>query len=183
MRNGNISCTETDGDSAGTARTIPVSCPAGALVPVDPTITAAPASGSTTNFSGGLIGSTRTSVINFTNTGGAGSGSATIDCSTAAPLSIVPTGLQTVTGATQPTDVTVSCTLTDVAQAGAVTCVIDDLAGTRTDTYNFACPAGSTFIPPPAPEVVPTNSLWSKLGLIGLLAALGMLMVGFRRNH
>lgn len=181
--NGNITCTETDGDSAGTPRNIAVSCPAGAVVPVEPTITSTPASGSTTNFSGGLIGNTRTSVINFTNTGGAGSGSATIDCSTAAPLSIVPSGLQTVTGSTQPTDVTVSCTLTDVEQSGTVTCVIDDLAGTRTDTFGFVCPAGSTFIPPPAPEVVPTNSLWSKLGLIGLLAALGMLMVGFRRNH
>lgn len=181
--NGNISCIETDGDSNGTPRNIPVSCPAGAVVPVTPTITSSPTSGSTTAIPGGLVGSTRSTLINFTNTGGAGSGSATIDCSTAAPLSINPTGLQTVTGSDQPTDITVSCTLAEAEQSGTVTCAIEDAGGTRTDTFDFTCPAGSTFIPPPSPEVVPASSLWSKLGLIGLLAALGMLVVGFRRNH
>jgi hypothetical protein len=145
------------------------------VVPVDPTIT-----GSAGTIPGGLIGQTRSTTIDFVNTGGAGSGSATIDCSTAAPLSIVPNGLQTVTGSAQPVDVTVSCTLTDTVQAGSVSCVIDDLGATRTQVFDFTCPAGAAFIPTPSPDVVPATSMWSKLGLIGLLAALGMLMVGFR---
>jgi hypothetical protein len=36
---------------------------------------------------------------------------------------------------------------------------------------------------PTQAAIVPASSLWSKIGLVGLLAALGMLVVGFRRQH
>lgn len=175
-----MNCTITEG-GVPRADTVDLTCPA--LAPVNPVITSAPANGSTTALSGGLIGSTRQTTINFTATGANSLGTASISCSASGAVTVAPGGAQTVTGTAQPVDQTVSCTLTDTAQAGAVTCAITDAGGTRTDTYNFTCPAGSTFIPAPSPEVVPATSLWSKIGLIGLLAALGMLMVGFRRNH
>jgi hypothetical protein len=177
-----MNCTITEGGVAR-ADTVDLTCPA--LAPVNPTITSSPADGSTTNIPGGLVGSTRQTTINFTATGANSLGTATIDCSASGAVSIAPSGPQTVVGTAQPVDPAVSCTLTDVEQNGSVTCSITDgnPSATRTTTYNFVCPAGSTFLPAPEPTVVTATSLWSKIGLIGLLAALGMLMVGFRRNH
>jgi hypothetical protein len=39
-------------------------------------------------------------------------------------------------------------------------------------------------VPPanPAPEIIPANSLWSKLALFGLLAGLGGLVISMRRH-
>ena len=48
--------------------------------------------------------------------------------------------------------------------------------------YTVSSVALSAAVPTQA-AIVPASSLWSKIGLVGLLAALGMLVVGFRRQH
>jgi hypothetical protein len=182
---GTLTCTETDGDSAGVQRQWNLNCAAGFVPPVVPTITTvSPAPGSTSVLPTGQPGAVVSSLIDFSSAGGAGAGTGTINCSATAPLTINPNGNQNVVGAAQPVDVAVSCTLTDTEQlGGSVTCAITDLAGARTETFGFTCPAGQAIVAPSQPAIIPTNSLWSKLSLIGLLAALGVLVVGLRRQH
>lgn len=179
---GVMNCTITEGGVAR-ADTVNLTCPA--LTPTNPTITSAPTPGSTTNIPGGLIGTTRSTTINFTATGANAAGTASITCAASGAVSIAPSGNQTIVGTAQPVDPVVSCTLTDAVQNGSVACTITDgnPAAARAVSYDFVCPAGSTFLPAPEPNVVSATSMWAKIGLIGLLAALGMFMVGFRRNH
>jgi hypothetical protein len=90
--------------------------------------------------------------------------------------------------ATQPTSpitagntssATVNCT---VPATGSSTATLNCTAGNAPGTVAFGL-TSSAPPPVPAPTVIPTNSLWSKLGLVGLLAVLGLLAVGFRRQH
>jgi hypothetical protein len=177
-----MNCTITEG-AVQRADTVNLTCPA--LTPLNPTISSNPVSPSAQTFGSGVIGQTRNLPIDFSAAGANAAGTASIDCSASGAVTIAPGGAQTINGTAQPVDQTVSCVLTDVEQTGDVTCTVVDgnPSATRTLTFGYTCPAGLTFIPTPSPEVVPASSLWSKLGLIGLLAALGMLMVGFRRNH
>jgi hypothetical protein len=182
-----LTCTETDADSAGVARAWPLSCPAGTVVPVNPTISSVPASGSTINVSSASVGTLGTFTLDLVATGGAGAGSRAISCSStgnvriaAAPGTPTTTGpiTQTVTGAAQPSDLRIGVTLTSAAQpaAGTVTCTV---SGQADLVYTVTAPAGSTFTPP---EVIPSASTWSKLALFGLLGLFGVLAVGFRRS-
>lgn len=75
---GTLSCNEAPGGSSGANRSWPVTCPAGTL-PVPPTLSYAPPTGSTINFQppNAIVGSTATAQIRVTPSGGsAGSGSA-----------------------------------------------------------------------------------------------------------
>lgn len=175
-----LTCTETDADtpSPGAARTWNLSCPQGSAVPANPVITTVTPTGAFA-MPAGTIGQTVTRPIQFSAAGGVGTGSATIACSGAAPLTIAPTS-QTVTGSNQPTPVSVSIPLTASAQGPiTVTCTVTDLNGTRTDTFDVTAAAG-TALPPPS--VVPASSMLSQLILIALLAGLGVAVVGFRRS-
>lgn len=175
-----LTCTETDADTPapGAPRTWNLSCPQGSAVPANPVITTVTPTGAFAMPSG-TIGQTVTRPIQFSAAGGVGTGSATIACSGAAPLTVAPAS-QTVTGSNQPTPVSVSIPLTASAQGPiTVTCTVTDLNGTRTDTFDVTAAAG-TALPPPS--VVPASSLLSQLILIALLAGLGVAVVGFRRS-
>jgi len=177
---GNVVCTETDGDSPapGVTRTWNATCPAGAVVPVTPTITTVTATGAFAMPSGAL-GQTVTRPIQFSAAGGAGSGSATITCTPTAPVTL-SNATQTVTGSAQPQPVVVSLALTNAAQGPfTVTCAVTDSAGTRNDVFNVSAAAG-TALPPPS--IVPASSFWSLAALVMLMAGFGVAMVGFRRK-
>jgi len=178
-----LTCSETDADSAGVARAFTLSCPAPS---VNPTITSAPASGSTIALAGGIAGTQSISTIDFSATGGSGAGSTAISCSSTGNVQIAnapatPSGqgpiIQTVTGTNQPIDLRVGVTLTTLAQspAGMVTCT----AGGATFTYTVNAPAGTTVVPP---TFIPSSSTWSTLALLSLMGVFGLLAVGFRRQ-
>jgi hypothetical protein len=181
--NGSVTCTEIDGDTAtpGAARTWTATCPAGSVAPVNPTITTVTPIGAFA-MPTGTIGQTVTRAIEFTAAGGAGSGSATIACTAAAPATVSPAN-QTITGSALAQNVVVSLPLTSAAQGPfAVSCAVTggNPATTRTDTFNVTAAAGSAFV---APSVVPATSTWSMFALIALMVGFGVALVGFRRNH
>lgn len=187
-----LACTETDGDTAapGASRSWSLSCPAGNVPNVNPTITSNPAAGGALTVTGGLVGNQGTGTIDFTAAGGSGSGSTTINCTSTGTVVIAlspatPAGTtanQTVTGSNAAVDVRVGVLLTSAAQtpAGTVSCNITPFGGaTTTSVFTINAPAGSVFTPP---EVIPSASTWSKIALFGLLGLFGMLAVGFRRQ-
>lgn len=177
---GNITCTEIDGNDVapGATRTWTATCPQGGVVPVNPTITTVTATGAFAMPSGAL-GQTVSRLIDFSASGGAGTGSATINCTATAPVTVTP-AMQTVTGSAQPTDVAVRLQLTNAAQGPFdVVCTVTSGSTVRTDTFNVTAAAG-TALPPPT--VVPASSTWSQLLLIALMAGLGLAFVGFRRQ-
>jgi hypothetical protein len=182
-----LTCSETDADSTAVARTWNLSCPAGTVTPVNPTIGSVPASGSTITVSGGPVGTQGSFLLDLTATGGAGTGSRDISCTSTGTvrIALTPTNPtttgpinQTVTGAAQPTDLRIGVTLTNAGQvpAGTVTCTV---SGQADLVYTINAPAGSTFTPP---EVIPSASTWSKIALFSLLGLFGMMAVGFRRS-
>jgi len=123
--------------------------------------------------------------LNFTvNTPAANGGTGSVVCSDAAGGPVFTINPASQLGLTTTVaDPVVSCPLTAAAQTGDVSCVIN--GGAPQTFAGVTCPAGSA-APPVAPAVavlVPASSLWSKVGLIGLLAVLGLLVVGFRRQH
>lgn len=177
---GNITCTEIDGNDVapGATRTWNATCPQGGVVPVNPTITTVTATGAFAMPSGAL-GQTVSRLIDFSASGGAGTGSATINCTATAPVTVTP-AMQTVTGSAQPTDVAVRLQLTNADQGPFdVVCTVTSGSTVRTDTFNVTASAG-TALPPPT--VVPASSTWSQLLLIALMAGLGLAFVGFRRQ-
>ena len=81
------------------------------------------------------------------------------------------------------TSVTVACTVpADGAPAitGTLDCTTTAPAGGAL-TFPLSSVA-QTAVVPSQPETIPATSLWAKIGLIGLLAAVGVLLVGFRRQ-
>ncbi len=174
---GSVACTHT-GFTGSTPSPVnyTIDCPAAPA----PVLSSNPANGSTLTCNG-TPGSAVTTQATIQNTGNANM-----------------TGVAcTVTGAgfaltTAPTPIIAGGSSSNAV----VTCTVP-AAGAPTATGTLACtttaPAGGalsfplsssgqtvpTFV---APDIIPASSLWSKIGLIGLLAALGMLMVGFRRQ-
>jgi len=181
-----LTCTETDGDTVapGAARAFQLSCPAPA---VNPTITSNPASPATITLPGGSAGSQSVGLIDLSATGGSGTGSRAISCTSTGSVQIsafpaTPSGqgpvAQTVTGNAPPTDIRVGALLTANAQAsaGVVTCTV---AGQANLVFTIAAPAGTTTIPP---TFIPSSSTWSALALLSLLGVFGLLAVAFRRQ-
>lgn len=178
-----LTCSETDADSTNASRSWPLSCSA---PNVAPTIASNPASGATVSVGGVSAGQQATTIIDLSATGGSGSGSASIACSSTGSVQIsfggTPSGTtasQTVNGTAQPTDLVVGVVLTPGAQnpAGTVTCEVADGAGSR--TFNYTVNALPGVVPP---SVIPASSLWSQLALIGLFLGLGGLILVGRRN-
>lgn len=176
-QSGDVVCTVTPEGGSATTFTIPVSAPAGAeTAPVlDPT----PADGGTVTVGGGAPGSNGTGTLVVTPDGGAGTDVAEVSCTADAPVSISPASLSFPVGSS-PQNFTVTVPLTDAAQSfpGAVTCSGEDGNGPFEWVFDVSAPAGVA-----APTFIPATSLWSKFALIGVFAALGLLMVGLRRNH
>ncbi len=178
VQNGTVNCTATNTSGSSVPFAIPVSAPAGAQTL--PNLASSPASGSTITLPAGLPGSTVSSNITITPSGGVGVTPATVTCSAVAPVTVNPTTqMSFLPGTTTPQNVAVQCLLLeDVEQNGTVTCTGASGAGQFTWNYNVVCPAGVN-----TPAIVPATSAWSKFALIALFAGLGLLMVGFRRQH
>lgn len=170
---GTSTCTRT----GGTPVDLTLNCPAGA----GPVLSSTPPSGTAITCNG-QPGSTQTVAVTITNTGTAqltglacnvaGAGFALGNPAPAASLA---------PGAS--TNASVSCTVPaeGVTNAGTLNCTTTAPAG---GTLTFpvtslgqAAGTGGNL------ETIPSTSLWAKIGLVGLLAALGALVVGFRRNH
>ncbi len=175
---GTVTCTVTPSDgSTPTTFDIDVSAPAGAETA--PVLDPDPASGGTVTVGGGAPGSNGTGTLVVTPDGGAGTDVAEVSCTADAPVSISPASLTFPVGSSAGS-FTVTVPLTDAAQSfpGAITCSGTDGNGTLEWVFDVSAPAGVA-----APTFIPATSLWSKFALIGVFAALGLLMVGLRRNH
>lgn len=179
--NATLTCNVADSTGNSTA-TWTLTAPAGTVLAA-PTLAANPASGTAITLPNSY-GTPVSSNIVITPTGGdAGGPDASVTCSTgSAGFTVTPAGALTFTppgGAAQ--NAVVGCTPGAAAITGTVTCTGTDQAGAIAWTYPVTCPAASTA--PPPPTFVPATSLWSKLALFGVFAALGMLILGLRRNH
>lgn len=176
-----LTCNVADA-SATTSVTWPLTAPAGTVLQA-PTLASNPASGASITLPNSY-GTPVTTPIAFTPTGGdAGGPNASVTCSTAsAGFTVTPAGALTFTppgGAAQ--NAVVGCTPGASPVAGVVTCTGTHQGGAINWSYDVTCPAAQTA--PPPPTFVPATSLWSKLALFGVFAALGMLVLGLRRNH
>lgn len=175
-----LTCTVTDA-AAGSpnSRTWNLTAPAGTPVP-SPSYSSAPAPGSAI----GLIGipaAALTSQVVITNNGDPGAGSdLTYSCSVAGPDFSIASGA----GGTLTVGSSGTVVLNVTAPADGVT-VTDQMICTSngrngsTFTYDLSA-TGQARV---APTYVPASSLWSKLALFGIFAALGMLIIGLRRSH
>jgi hypothetical protein len=167
-------CTSTGG--GGAPATYNIDCPAAAA----PILGVNPPNGTLLECNGQAGSSQQTSVV-FSNTG---TGNVTgLTCSTvgAGFALTTPPSATVIPGAT--TTATVTCTVpADGAAANTGTLNCSSTAPGGALAYPLSAIAQSAAVPTQA-AIVPASSLWSKLGLVGLLAVLGMLVVGFRRQH
>lgn len=176
-QNGNVNCTATNTDGSSVPFQIPVSAPAGAQTA--PALGATPASGSTIVLPAGQPGSTVSSNIRIAANGGVGQNAATVSCSASGAVTVNPTTMLSFLPGAAAQNVSVQCSLIeDAEQTGSVTCTGTDGNGSFTWNYDVVCPMGVL-----APAIVPATSAWSKFALIALFAGLGVMLVGFRRQH
>jgi len=179
--NATLTCDVAD-SSATTSATWTLTAPAGTVLQA-PTLAANPASGTAITLPNSYGTAVSSNIVITPSGGDAGGPNATLTCSTgSAGFTVTPAGALTFTppgGAAQ--NVAVGCTPGAAAISGTVTCSGTDQAGGIAWSWPVNCPAAQTA--PPPPTFVPASSLWSKLALFGVFAALGMLILGLRRNH
>jgi hypothetical protein len=176
-QNGNVNCTATNTDGSSVEYQIPVSAPAGAQTA--PALGSTPASGSTIVLPVAPPGATVSSSIRIAATGGVGQNAATVSCSASGAVTVNPTSTLSFLPGAAAQNVSVQCSLLeDAEQTGSVTCTGTDGNGSFTWNYDVVCPMGVV-----APAIVPATSAWSKFALIALFAGLGVMLVGFRRQH
>jgi len=175
-----LTCVVTDA-AAGSPnnRTWNLTAPAGTPVP-SPAYSSSPAPGSTIALVG-VPASTLTSSVVITNSGDPGAGSdLTYSCSVTGPDFSITSGA----GGTLVVGASGTVALSVIAPADGVT-VTDQMVctsnGRNGSTFTYELSAtGQARV---APTYVPASSLWSKLALFGIFAALGMLIIGLRRSH
>lgn len=178
--NATLTCNVAD-SSPTTSATWTLTAPAGTTLAA-PTLGATPASGTAIT----LPTSTGTPVssaiaIAPTAAGDTGGPAATLACSATAGFTVAPASLTFAAGSAAGQNVMVGCTPDTADAAGSVSCTGSDASGAITWSWPVTCPAAVDA--PPAPTFIPATSLWSKLALFGVFAALGMLVLGLRRNH
>lgn len=113
---------------------------------VGPTISAnSPANNSSTAMGGGSSGSTVSSSISFTRSGGSGAGTTALSCTAGGGnLAIASGGAQSIAVGGTLSPVVAQFTLTASAQSGTVTCTAMPVNGTAANfTFNFTAPAGT----------------------------------------
>ena len=181
----NVALTATltcDVDDAGpdTQHVWTLSAPAGAPVPA-PEFTSVPGPGTelTCNGSPGSVEATSVTITN------AGDLALPFNCSVSgdAAFSLASGGVGNLApGASQAVNVECTVPAEDApAVVGSLDCTSNDPALTDVD-YPLSSVAETALPPISQPNVVPASSMWSQLSLIGLLAALGLLVVGIRRK-
>lgn len=113
---------------------------------VGPTVSASsPASGSTTSLGGGNIDDRVNGAIDFTLSGGSGSGTTAFSCSVASGTVVIDSGTpQTLSVGGTVSPVAVSFTLASSSQTGQVDCTATPDSGTAANfTYTFTADAGA----------------------------------------
>jgi hypothetical protein len=171
----NSTCTRNAG--ADTAVTLTLNCPAGA----GPALSSTPANGATLTCNGAPTSVVTTSVT-ISNTGTAQMQGVT--CGVTGAGFAIQTAPAATVNAGGSTSVVVACTA-PAEGAPAITGTLD---------CTTTAPAGGALsfplsslgvtgpVSPTTQLTIPATSLWAKVGLIGLLAAVGVLLVGFRRQ-
>lgn len=180
---GTLSCdTEDDVNGAGTA-TWDLSCAEGNPVPI-PEYSSTPVPGGDLAACDGAPGSTQETSLTISNTGNEGADSGfDYTCSTASPGFTVTGGAAGTLEVGDSATVTVQCIVPEEdapANTGTLDCT--STAPNQLSAGYGLSSAPITFVPIPQPNVVPASSLWTQLALIGLLAGLGMLLIGSRRQ-
>ena len=145
-----------------------------------PTLGFNPNGGALTLPSGPAGNATANIGVTVTAPGDTGGPSSTASCSVlSGPFTVSGSPVTVAAGSSTGGDIGVSCTRSDTGpDNGQVECSID---GGAPVSFEVECPQASAA--PPPPTFIPATSLWSKFALIGVFAALGLLMVGLRRNH
>ena len=173
-----LTCDVADAGTA-TTHTWNLTAPAGTPVPA-PGYSSNPLPGAAINRTGTPGSSCNSSVV-ITNNGFAGAGSdLTYNCSVAGADFTIASGASgtVAVGSSATVSVAVACPADGTSVTDTLTCTSNDPA-VSTATYALSA-NGQAFV---APTFVPASSLWSKLALFGIFAALGMLVLGLRRNH
>ncbi|MBB5207323.1 hypothetical protein [Chiayiivirga flava] len=183
LANSALSATLTcdlDDASAATQKVFNLSAPAGTPVPA-PEFTSTPAPGSALTCNG-APGSVQNTSVTITN---AGDLALTFNCSVSGDpaFSLASGGVGNLAGgASQAVNVECTVPAEDApAAVGSLDCTTNDPAFSAVD-YPLSSVAATAPPPIAQPNVVPASSMWSQLSLIGLLAALGLLVVGIRRK-
>ena len=171
-----ISCTHTGGaGSTASPVAYTVDCPAAPA----PVLASTPANGTTLSCNGapGNVVNTQATIQNTGNADMTG-----VSCSVSGAgfaLQTAPTGTIAAGGSS---NAVVACTVPATGTAtGTLSCTTTAPAG---GALSFPLSSSGQTVPVfVEPDIIPTNSLWSKLGLVGLLAVLGLVAVGFRRQQ
>jgi hypothetical protein len=149
-----------------------------AAVPA-PVLASTPANGTTLSCNGapGNVVNTQATIQNTGNADMTG-----VSCSVSGAgfaLQTAPTGTIAAGGSS---NAVVACTVPATGTAtGTLSCTTTAPAG---GALSFPLSSSGQTVPVfVEPDIIPTNSLWSKLGLVGLLAVLGLVAVGFRRQQ
>lgn len=169
-----MTCTRTG--AVATPVDIELNCPAGQVVA--PAFTTTPPNGTALTCNG-TPGSTATTQVTIQNSGNAAATGVT--CSTAgAGFSIQQQPSGTINaGASSVVVASCSVPANGVTINGTLNCTSGNGAGPVSFPLSST---GSAIVAPTQAATIPSTSLWAKIGLIGLLAALGALVVGFRRH-
>lgn len=182
LANSALSATMTcdlDDASAATSVVFQLSAPAGSPVPA-PEYSSTPAGGTALTCNG-APGATTSTSITITNTGDL---PLTFNCAASgAGFGPVTGGVGNLAaGASQVVSVECQVPAEDApAIEGDLDCTSNDPAAAA-NNYPLSSVAQTGPGPIPQPNVVPASSLWSQISLIGLMAALGLLVVGIRRK-
>lgn len=180
--NATLTC-DLDDASAATTKVFTLSAPAGTPVPA-PGYSSTPAAGTALTCNGQPGATTNTS-ITITNNGFAGAGSdLTYNCTVSGAAFEITAGATDTLVVGESSQVSVQCTVPaeDAPPAeGNLNCTSNDGAVPSAD-YPLSSIAATGLPAIPQPNVVPASSLWSQISLIGLMAALGLLVVGIRRK-
>lgn len=176
-----LTCRVTD-TAAGSPnmRTWNLSAPAGTPVPA-PGYSSVPAPGSLMSQTG-VPGTTLTYTVVITNTGNPGPGSdMSYTCSVGGPDFAITSGASggpLAVGSSATVTIQVTAPADGVTVNDVMTCTSSELPNLLAE-YDLE----ATGMARVAPTFVPASSLWSKLALFGIFAALGMLIIGLRRSH
>lgn len=170
-----ITCTHTGGAGSTTSPvSYTVDCPAAPA----PVLASTPANGTTLTCNGapGAVVTTQATIQNTGNADMTG-----VSCNVTGTGFALTTAPSATIAAGGSSNAVVSCTVPAAGtNTGTLACTTTAPAG---GALSFPLSSSGQTVPTfVQPDVIPANSLWSKLGLIGLLAVLGLLAVGFRRQ-
>lgn len=168
----NSTCTRTGGADV----VLTLNCPAAA----GPVLSSAPPTGTALSCDGGPLSVANTQVT-ISNTGTADMTG--VACITAGAGFSIQQAPAAVVAAGGSTPVVVACNVPAEgapAIVGTLSCTTTAPAGGALN-FPLSSQAATGAVPTQA-ATIPSTSLWAKIGLIGLLAVLGALVVGFRRH-